>query len=555
MLTGLYAIALRINSILLALLFASVGGNALTVFLVLNFQHQEIAPSVIGWVMSGYAIGVLLGSRFGYLLIGRSGHFRGYATAAAVVLIATSFHIFVGDLWLVFFLRFTVGIALGMLYLILESWLNATSEHHSRATVFGLYQVFYSLGLLLSPFLATLYDASDIHSFSLIILAFALSIIPLMLTRFPSPQLTGTQKGLPIVEMLRDTPSGAVMAIIAGVAYISISTLLPLFALCLELDKGQIAIMLALATGSSIAFQVPVGKLADRFDERYILLGLAIIYLLSALASYLFAQLHFSWWVLVLPVVFFGGCSSTIYPVCIKFIFNQMDSEKAIPAMSSLSLLFGNGLILGPVLGTSVMQLLNPSGLFVFLSGLMAVAVVFMICRVRVSRFPASDAENIPYVIAVQMVRPINSNLDPRTDYLITRVNNSSIQALANSISISPTKTKKLIEQSLSYFEGYQPEELLEALVMIKPRYSKRIIKAMLLFYPDKTLAFTRALGDLISLNKTTINGQLWEGLTHAADEETRNNLAQLFDEYIQPVQPQEEHSDSGLIKENEKID
>ena len=360
------------------------------------------------------------------------------------------------------------------------------------------------------------------------------------MTRYPTPQINGTQSRLSLIEMLRDTPSGAVMAIVAGLSFTSLVTLLPLYTLWLELTKGQIAIVIALATGSSIAFQLPIGRLADKVDERWVLLGLGITCLLSSLTLWGLSFINLSWLALLVPVSILGGCVSTFYPVCVKFIFNQMDSDRALPAMSTLMILFGGGSIAGTIIASTVMEWLTPVGLFIYLLVLMVLTVAFMFYRVRVSRFPSFDSENIPYVITVQMIRPINANLDPRTDYLVTKISDNTIQTLANSIATSPSKTYTLIEQSLPYLEGFQPEEIVEALVMLKPRLAKKIIKAMLTFYPDNRVSFTQALGDLISLNKVTINRLLFEGLTYNAELEMQEKVEEMFTHYITPMEAQE---------------
>ena len=143
MFSHIYSISLRVNSILLAVLFATIGSNALTLVLAVNLNHQGTSTSLIGWIMAGYSIGILLGSQFGYLIIDRSGHIRGYAASAALVTIAVFLHLFVTNPWVVFVLRLLLGASMAILYLTLESWLNATSEHHSRATIYAMYQAFY----------------------------------------------------------------------------------------------------------------------------------------------------------------------------------------------------------------------------------------------------------------------------------------------------------------------------------------------------------------------------------------------------------------------------
>ncbi len=535
MFTQLFQISYRINAILIAILFASIGNNAMFLLMPIYMDSGGTSTSVIGWVMSGYSMGILIGSYYGHYVISRVGHIRSYAFATSVIVIVVTAHIFFHNEIIFFILRLIIGLSMAGMYLTLESWLSATSEHHSRGMIYAMYQLFFGAGILLAPFVATWFHSYDLRSIGLIAMMFSISMIPVLLTRFASPQIGDNQKNLPLIEMLRDTPSGAVMTVLGGIAFGALASLLSLFALWLELESNQIAIMVSLAMGSSIIFQIPIGRLSDIIDERRVLLLINIIAIISILATIILTYSGAHWLLIVLSIGVLGGLLSTIYPVCVKFIYNQMDSDKAIPAMSSLMLLFSSGLIAGPIIGSQVMQFTNALGLFFFLLCVMASAGLFMLFRVVVMRKPDKDVENIPYAITLRMISPINANLDPRNDYLVTKISDGALQTLAGGIGISPAKTQKLIEQSLPLLEHFQPEEILEALVMLKPRLCKVIVRAMLYLYPDNRIEFTRVLGDLISLNKQTINRLLFEGLTHKADEETKQEVLSMFEQFLQP--------------------
>ena len=535
----IFGLIQRIKNILLAILFASIGNNMLFVILPVNLEVNGVSTAVIGWVMSGYALGIFLGSKYGYIMLSQVGHIRSYAAVGAMMSMIASLHIFIDYEWIVLLMRVVVGISMAIIYLALESWLNATSESQSRGTIYSLYQFSYSIGLLIAPFMSTLFEPGDLRAFNLVTLFVSLSLVPLVMTHFKTPQISGNQEQLPIIEMLRDTPSAAIMSILAGMCISSLISLLALFALWLQLDKNQMATLVAAAVGSSILFQIPIGKLSDKFDARHLLLALNIIALLSAGFTLLAVYLESSWWWLTLSSAILGGCFFCMYPLCVKFVFNQMDTEKAIPAMSTLLIIFSAGSVVGPIVASLFMEIIAPWGLFVFFVIAMAIATVFMVYRVIRSSSPEHDHESVPYVITIKMLRPMSANLDPRTDYLMTKMNNTTIKTLATTIAISPAKTKSIIESYLPYLEGFTAEELLESLVLLKPRLSKVIVRALLLIYPDKEIDFTHALGDLISLNKSNINRLLLTGLTHKATPELQQQIEELFTQFTTPQEEQ----------------
>lgn len=533
-------ISSRIQSILLAIMFACIGHSMLLVLLPIRMQSVGISASIIGATMACYSIGFLMGSAWGIKIIERAGHNRSYAASASVMIIAVNMHTFTDSVYIVFLLRVLVGIAMSIIYLTLESWLNATSERQSRGTIFSLYQFFIALGFVLAPFVSFIFDINDLRSYTLISCTIALSMIPLVLTRFPSPQVPEAQDRLPIIEMLRDTPSGAVMIFFSGIFIASLSNLLSLFAVSLEYTNQQIALLVAVATGSSLVFQIPIGKLTDIFDERPILFWICICSVITSfvIISSVLAQLN--WLIISLATAVLGGLISCIYPVSVKFIFNQIDSDKAVSAMSSLLILSSMGLMLGPVIGSIFMDIFGPIGLFYCIGFIMIIASFFMAFRVIVSKKPTEDTEKIPYVISYDMLHPLNTNLDPRSDFYVTKIRNRTVHSLASSIGISPAKSQKLIMEHMQYLKGFTPEEILEALVMLKPRLAKPIIRAMLAIYPEKPIEFTNSLKDLISMRKQMINNLLLQGLTYKANQETKKNIQELFVEYVASVEDSE---------------
>ena len=522
----------RIQALLVGVMLACIASGVLFVLLPLKMQSSGNSAVVIGSVMAGYSIGFLFGSHWGSNIIAGIGHNRSYAASAGFIVIAANLHSFVDSVYVEIVLRFTVGFAMVMIYLTLESWLNATSERQSRGTIFALYQFFVSLGFLLSPFIAYWFDYSDFRAYGMVSMIIALSMIPIVMTRFPSPEIGEVQERLPMIEMLRDTPSGAVMTFFSGLVMSALLNLLSLYANWLQFDANTAALLLAITTGSSLVFQIPVGKLADYVDERKIMLGLCLVGIVAVSLIILSTWLDLGALLTFLGLFVLGGCTFCFYPLSMKFIFNQMDSDKAVPAMSTLLLINSFGLILGPIIGSFFMNWLSPIGLMYYLLMMMLCGALFMSIRVARASTADEDAETIPYMISFEMLKPMNSNLDPRSEFFVTKIRNKTIRALASSIGVSPAKSHQLISEHLQYLEGFSAEEILSSLVMLKPRLAKAIIRAMLLLHPDKVLDFTHALGDLISMRKNLINKLLRAGLCHRADETTIEQINELFDYY-----------------------
>ena len=81
-----------------------------------------------------------------------------------------------------------------------------------------------------------------------------------------------------------------------------------------SIARETIAISMLAAVLGGLAFQVPIGRLSDRFDRRIVLavLGLGIV---GAAAALVF--LPHSLPVVLPAVALLGGFMSTVYPVCV----------------------------------------------------------------------------------------------------------------------------------------------------------------------------------------------------------------------------------------------
>ena len=98
-----------------------------------------------------------------------------------------------------------------------------------------------------------------------------------------------------------------------------------------------------------LAFQVPVGRLSDRFDRRRVLAGSASA---SRVAAVALVYLPRSLPVVLPAAALLGGFMSTLYPVCVAHAHDRMPADRVVAVSGRLILLSGLGSVLGPLLGT-----------------------------------------------------------------------------------------------------------------------------------------------------------------------------------------------------------
>src|SRR5262249_5335653 len=129
--------------------------------------------------------------------------------------------------------------------------------------------------------------------------------------------------------------------------------------------RTTIALFMLVAVLGGLAFQVPVGRLSDRFDRRLVLSALGLGFAVAALALVFLP--HSTPFVLPAAAML-GGFMSTLYPVCVAHAHDGMPADRVVAVSGQLILVSGLGSVLGPLIGTSLMARFGIDGLFYFMA-------------------------------------------------------------------------------------------------------------------------------------------------------------------------------------------
>src|SRR5438067_906649 len=110
-----------------------------------------------------------------------------------------------------------------------------------------------------------------------------------------------------------------------------------------------------------LAFQIPVGRLSDRFDRRVVLTVAGLGLMAAAVA---FVYLPHTLPVILPAAALFGGLKSALYPVCVAHAHDRMPADRVVAVSSRLILLSGLGSVAGPLIGMSLMARFDINGVF-----------------------------------------------------------------------------------------------------------------------------------------------------------------------------------------------
>ena len=114
-----------------------------------------------------------------------------------------------------------------------------------------------------------------------------------------------------------------------------------------------------------LAFQVPVGRLSDRFDRRIVLAALGLGFAGAAVAVVVLPR---SLPMVLTMAALLAGLMSTLYPVCVAFAHDRMPADGVVAVSGRLVLVSGLGSVIGPLVGASLMARFDIDGVFYFMA-------------------------------------------------------------------------------------------------------------------------------------------------------------------------------------------
>jgi MFS family permease len=350
----------QIGTLIIATSAVQLANGFFGTFISLRVALEDFDAILAGLVLSSYFAGFTVGALRCGRIIERIGHIRAYAAFAGVVVAATvAMPLWVGPLpWLV--LRAAVGFGCAGLFVTTESWLNAKAQPSERGRIFSLYMVGTFIALALGQLLIGQAQIETAAPFNAIVALFAVALVMVSSTSAEPPQATAAST-MPFGQLSSVAPVAVVGSALSGLIASAFYALVPAWMQSKGVDRATIGLFMLVVVLGGLAFQVPVGRLSDRFDRRIVLATLGVGFAGAAVAVINLPR-TFS---MILPgAALLGGFMSTLYPVCVADALDRMPADKIVAVSSRLILVSGLGSVLGPIIGTSVMKHFAIDGLF-----------------------------------------------------------------------------------------------------------------------------------------------------------------------------------------------
>jgi MFS family permease len=347
---------------LLALIIFVFGAGYFATFNTLYLKEIGATDQVIGIMQSSFFAGMLVGSCFSDRLIVHLGHAGSFALAcflAAGAVLAMGCCSWMA-VWLT--LRFICGLAVAIVYVVIESWLLAAGHSDHRGRIIAFYMVALYAAQSSSQYLLELLQGQFTASFMLTGTLMMLSIIPLIGRgrNLPHHQSTVPMR-INTAALFRMAPFGVLAGAFSGMLLAAVYSFAPLFAVEHGIPVSQ---LMSLTIWGGVLCQWPIGRLSDRMDRQLLLCGTCILMAVACLVilmSYEWAS------VVLLASLLLGGCAFTIYPQSIVIVVSEVKTISVTTITAIQAIAYSIGSMIGPLIVPLFTLYWGMLGLYIFM--------------------------------------------------------------------------------------------------------------------------------------------------------------------------------------------
>jgi MFS family permease len=401
-------------ALLLSTAFLLAGNGMLGLLLPLRGTAEGFSTGQLGLLGTGWATGFILGCLTAPIVVRRVGHIRAFACSAACAgIIILLDGIFVVPLaWIV--LRVGSGFFTAGAFMIIESWLNERASNEARGTIFAVYMMITYFGITAGQLGVAAGDPRTSTLFMVGAILFAFAILPTALSTAASPRPL-TRVSIDLRKLFLNSPVAFFTVLLVGVINGAFGTLSAVWGTKIGLTTSVIAIMTSITVVSGAITQVPLGRVSDKTDRRYVIVALALVGGLSGLAIVLLKPID--------PVVvvtltgLYGAATYPIYGLAVAHANDYADPSEFVAVSGGLLLLYGAGTMLGPLAASAAMAGLWPEGLFVVTAASHALIAAYAFYRTfKRAPIPESVREAFTTVPASRAMTPETAALDPRSE-------------------------------------------------------------------------------------------------------------------------------------------
>lgn len=257
--------------------------------------------------------------------------------------------------------RLLLGVGMGVLVILGESWVNELCDERKRGQIVALYAACFTGCQLGGPAMISLFGSASSWPVLLVVIANLLALA-LVWQRLPagwSESAEEAPRRFSLLGFVRVAP-----ALCLGVLFFAffdavVLSLFPVYASGHGYAVGVAALMASVILAGDMLFQVPLGWLSDRLDRRALHLACGVLTLgLGMALPWLIEQPD----LLCPALMLLGAAAGGIYTLALVLIGQHFRGPDLVTANACVGMLWGVGSLLGPLLSGALMGI-GPQGL------------------------------------------------------------------------------------------------------------------------------------------------------------------------------------------------
>jgi MFS family permease len=381
-------------ALMLGMLLLMLGNGLQGTLLGVRGSLENIDSSTMGYIMAGYFLGFLGGSKATPIMLQRVGHVRVFAALGSLVSAAFILYAAVVDPISWWLLRVLVGFCFSGLYVVAESWLNHSASNQSRGKALSLYMIVQMAGMVLGQLLLNVADPGGYDLFVLITVLVSISFAPMLLSSSSSAPIQLTARAMPLKELIKTSPLACFGMLLLGGIYAVLYAMSPVYATERGLSIAQTSYFITGIFLGAMLFQYPIGWLSDKIDRRYLIIGVTAMGALVALFGLYFGD---SFTFLLVTAVSLGGLCNPLYSLLVAYANDHLEQDQMAAAAGGLLFINGCGAMTGPIIVGAAMTHLGIEWFFIILVLLLSAICFYGIYRISQRTYDVGD-EASPYL-------------------------------------------------------------------------------------------------------------------------------------------------------------
>jgi MFS family permease len=394
-------------AILLGIGFMMLANGLQGTLLGVRADIEGFATFTTGIMMSGYFIGLFIGSMLAPILVSRVGHIRVFSALASLASISILFHGVYIDPWFWMAMRVVTGISFAGFYVVTESWLNDRASNETRGKVLSIDMVIVTGSMGAGQFLLNIAQPDAIDLFILISVIISFGLIPILLTVKPAPSFETSSK-MSVIDLYRASPLAVIGNCLTGMAHGTIFGLGAIYASQVLVDIKAISWFMACFLIGSLVLQWPVGYISDRIGRRGVMAALSIVAIACCLLAVFTPKDSLMFY---LVIVVLGGAAMPMYSICIAYANDRLKPHQIVGASGSLVMVAGFGAMTGPIVIAFFMDFFGVAFYFWGIAVVFMIILLFTLIRIGARAGIALDEQSS--LVAGPFGTPIAEYLSP----------------------------------------------------------------------------------------------------------------------------------------------